>query len=196
MSLYQTAGWNGHRIIGRQTFEYPIPEQLEAKVLTWPYGGTIETYEEPVLGQLYEELGGFLVGQGAVTWLDGNEMRYTRSYANIPPSWTGAEPYAYTFPAFRPTLYQISRRPFSVVTNSIMIHEYFLVENPEGIVIGPLFKVTTAAGNEAQFGLSTITSPTRSEYEALTGYALTVEINVQRWRGPIYERITRKVQAL
>lgn len=204
MSLpYSTSGWGTHAELGQPRITYPIPGDLTARLITRTFQGPASTYADisldavdPVVSTAY------FVSQGEISWVDGDQVVYERTYATIPA--TRYEPITANY-RFIGIAFSANRRdPFSETVDAEIQHDYYLPGVTTGITtiddipsVSRQKYVLTASGYEILY-LTTTTTPTRAAYEALVtaGTKIVAEDSSRgRWMGNIIERQVLRLKA-
>jgi hypothetical protein len=151
----------------------------------------------------------YLVGSTPKSWIDGEEVQFTRRFANIPQPWFDYQDFAFSFPGvfppavvdpplFDPLPYRL---PFTATVTAQIEHSYVLAgvtsgPDLENIVLPEPFRLTSASGTFDREFVSQSTAPDYLTYAGLRGsYSLVTRATLRPYLGNIYEKQIWRVQA-
>lgn len=222
---YSSTNWATHHEVAAPQVEYPIPGELSAVLVT-------RTYEGPRSGYVFQALNTadpgsvlpnittsnrYLVVQGPLEHVDGDAIRYQRTYATVPNTHYEADTFVALYPAFLD-----NRAQFSATTPRRITHEYFLVGTGGSYANADLIPIV--AESLANFATSNISvpllsggfflnnggsgvdtsTPSRTNYVAnvaadtanANSYSIISEpSSITRWQGNIWRRTKYEVKA-
>jgi hypothetical protein len=151
----------------------------------------------------------FLINEGRVEPIVSGIVKVRRTFANLPPSRNRYESFTFQFPGYT-TNGGTSRQSFSMTVNSRLQSDFFLLSNFNNALppIIPQFLVfefedgnviidppALADPNMATSSFGT-TPPLASYVLAIGNQEIVAETShLNKWRGNIYERVTRFVVA-
>lgn len=135
----------------------------------------------------------YFVEQGPIEWLDGDEMRYMRTFATVPASWTGPEGYTYLYPSFTPGTVGASKTitaiawsaPYHVITtsaahgfsagNAVFLDVTFKISSTTYHVTTPALVITAPTSTTfTVFNVLGVTGP--MTFSSVSGTAATMGI--------------------
>lgn len=182
-----------------------------------PSGGAYSADEHPT------ESGFFLALEGPRLDLQGGIVRWTRTYAKIPPTHYDEDSYNYKFPGFAGALAWFSegfytvatgtplgREPITKTVNCRITSEYFLIA--AGQPYTSAFDIPVVSGQKYYVEAESVqndylrdydpypiaSTPSRTTYESwITSGQLIVpeDSRLDRWMGNIWVRRTRRIRA-
>lgn len=206
------------------TYPFGELEDTATKIVSQPLMQLADQYAPPTIGGTFStglaNLSGspitigdaYCIGDSEPQLVEAGIVSFTRSWANIPATRYDYETQAFTFPSLFIT-FEI--RPSVSKTSTVQIsHEYYRVgagltyTSPDLIPLVSETMVTYLSGARAFIlsdtqlnnggGVMDLSSPTYSTYNGWISaktYNIVAECSIERWKGNIWCRKTRRVLA-
>lgn len=224
MSAFYTDGdFTVASATGVSRISFPIDGDITAQIIEQDYIQLAANFAPLALSTPHPDIAtAYLVGESPLEDLGGGVVRWTRTFATIPANRSDYESFTYRFPGilgdYNPPYNQYwvtdpgdGRDPRTDTVTSRMAYEYFLCEvgqtyeTADDIPIIEAQEYTLVGNNNAVINYLLAegvypddSTPTKEDY--LAAIAAETEIvaedsAVSRYRGNIFQRVTRYVKA-
>ncbi len=219
---YTDGVWTTALAVSLPVFSAPIPALENRLVLTQEWEIALASYAALTLNTAHPDYATFyLVSEGPHTDLGAGLVRWTRTYAAVPPTHDEFQSYIYNFIGFlgayvvyngTTNILQNGRERFSRRVTARITNEFFLVGSGQTYTSAALIPVISgqsyyAGSINAYYNADYLwdggsgvaaTVPTRSDYQTMiaTGEELVAEDStLTRWMGNIWKRETVRILA-